>query len=133
MDPGVYLAIAAAIAGPIGAYLLAAKRLSGSIKSSEASDLWKESASLREDLMSRIRTLNGTIENCEKRIEELEARNQKLWLENGTQRQMVEDQGDLIHELRDQVQRLNKDKDQLKDENQLLRRRVTELELELHG
>lgn len=83
--------------------------------------------------MSRIRTLNGTIENCEKRIEELEARNQKLWLENGTQRQMVEDQGDLIHELRDQVQRLNKDKDQLKDENQLLRRRVTELELELHG
>ena len=43
-----------AIVAPVGAYLLAARKMSGKVATSDASDLWAESRSIRDDYRSRI-------------------------------------------------------------------------------
>jgi len=60
------LAIIVALAAPVGAYLVAARRFSGKIETSDAKDLWKEAASLRKWSMERIQQLEARIEALEK-------------------------------------------------------------------
>jgi FtsZ-binding cell division protein ZapB len=65
IDPLVGI-IAVAIIGPVGAYLLAARKMSGKIATSEAADLWAESKAIRDWSMERIGA-------CDKEISELRA------------------------------------------------------------
>ena len=61
----------AAIA-PLGAYLLAARRMSGKIATSDATDLWAESKDIRTDYRLRLEESNQRVEALEKRIDKLE-------------------------------------------------------------
>lgn len=75
MSPELGVALIAAVAGPLGGFLFAARKLSGKIKTSDAEDLWKESRSMRD-------TLNATIDRLERRIAFLEESNLRLRSEN---------------------------------------------------
>lgn len=77
MSPAA-VAIIVALAAPIGAYLVAARRFSGKIKTSEAEELWAESRAIRQDSAKRIRILNGVVERLETRVGSLEAENERL-------------------------------------------------------
>ena len=77
MSPTVLAAIAA-FAAPIGAYLVAARRFSGKIKTSEAEELWVESRSIRQDATMRISELNRVVERLETRVDSLEGENDRL-------------------------------------------------------
>lgn len=66
VDPTV-LAVAVAIAAPLGAYLVAVRRLSGKIGSSDAHDLWEESKAIRDWSSERLDAL--TKENMELRAQ----------------------------------------------------------------
>lgn len=72
------LALIAALAAPIGAYLVAARRFSGKIKTSEAEELWAEARSIRQDSARRLETLNAVVERLEARVGSLEAENAGL-------------------------------------------------------
>lgn len=77
MSPAA-VAIIIALAAPVGAYLVAARRFSGKIKTSEAEELWAESRAIRQDSAERIKILNGIVERLEIRINSLEADNERL-------------------------------------------------------
>lgn len=64
-------AVIAAIVGPLFTYLIAVRRLSGRIDTTEAQDLWKEAGRLREWSAEQIKRL-------EKRVDLLEVANSKL-------------------------------------------------------
>lgn len=128
MQTAALVAVIAALAGPLLTYLVAARRLSGKIATSDASDLWTESRSIREDYQRRIEELNAVVARCEKRIELLEDRNKALYLENGQLKRMIEEHEATIAELRLHVHRLGDENVALRDENVKLRKRVTELE-----
>lgn len=70
--------LVAALAGPIVAYLVAARRFSGKIQTTEATDLWQESRAIREWSRERMNELEAKNELLEKRIEHLEAENADL-------------------------------------------------------
>jgi membrane protein YqaA with SNARE-associated domain len=69
--PAATLAIIAAVAGSLVTWLVAVRRFSGKVETSEARDLWAESAAIRE--WSRRR-----IEDLEARVETLEGENSRL-------------------------------------------------------
>jgi hypothetical protein len=95
IDPA-YVAVVVAVAGPLAAYLVAVRRFSGKIESSDASQLWEESRSIREwsvrelgELRERVavletdkstlahenRTLTLELAACRERVAVLEAQN----------------------------------------------------------
>jgi chromosome segregation ATPase len=76
------IAIVAAIAGPLGAYLVAARRFSGKIASSDATDLWKESSAIREWSGSQIAALSENVTRLEQRVRDLENAERELAREN---------------------------------------------------
>lgn len=65
------IAIAAAIAAPLGAYLVAARRFSGQITSSDATELWAESRSIRDWSERRIALLDQRVVDLSKENVEL--------------------------------------------------------------
>lgn len=76
------VAIIAALLGPLLTYLVAARKLSGRIKDSDATELWAESKSIREWSTERAKELHKEIEHLELRLDELEKANYKLMEEN---------------------------------------------------
>lgn len=75
---GVFCALLA----PLLTYIVAARRLSGRIKDSEATELWKESSSIREWSAARIKELDEHVDKLEARVNELEGSNSELAEEN---------------------------------------------------
>jgi len=65
------VAIIVGLAAPVVSYLVAARRFSGKIETTEARDLWSESKAIRDWSRKRIEAL-------EKRVQELEDENEKL-------------------------------------------------------
>lgn len=72
--------IVTALISSLGAYLLAARRMSGRIETSAAKELWDESAAMRGDyreqiagLRRRIAELEASAQECKETIERLEA------------------------------------------------------------
>lgn len=81
MDPG-FVALFIALIAPVGAYLVASRKLSGQIKDSDATELWAESKSIREWATQRIKELNAHIDLLELRLAEVERQNFDLVEEN---------------------------------------------------
>jgi predicted RNase H-like nuclease (RuvC/YqgF family) len=115
LEPGAgFLALIAAAIAALGAYLAAARKLSGKIQTSEASDLWAESQSIREEYRAHIAELKVDLKTCIERVEAVEQQNLKLNGENG--------------ELRAKVSSLETEVERLTVENKMLRTRIAELE-----
>lgn len=135
MDPSLIVAIGAFLLVPLVGYFGIVRRASGKIGTSEAEQLWEESRAIREWATTRITELNGVVEKLEKKVDELEAHNESLSLENGRLNNLLDEHGKTIAELREQVHRLSNaniklvaENDRLQDENAKLSARVTELE-----
>lgn len=79
----VSVALVAAVAAPLVTYLVAARRFSGKIQSSDAEQLWLESRSIRDWSSKRIDDLNAHVGQLEGRIHALEGTNLGLVEENG--------------------------------------------------
>jgi hypothetical protein len=77
IDP-IFAAVVVAIIAPIGAYLAAARKMSGKIHTSEATDLWAESKAIREWSQQEILDLRAALKDCLARIASLEAENKDL-------------------------------------------------------
>lgn len=111
------VALVAAVAGPLGAYIVAARRFSGKIASSDATDLWKESSAIREWSSTQIAVLSQHVAKLEERVSSLEGSNEDLSRENRT----------LLREN----QKLHGQVRGLSAELASCRRRVTELEVQI--
>jgi regulator of replication initiation timing len=119
----------------LGAYLVAWRKLSGTVKHSEAQQLWDAMKKFSDDLVARNNFLRDNLDKCEskinrldERIDRLERRNQELDLENGHLKRMTEGHEETIAELREQIGRLSDENVSLRSENTKLKRRVRELE-----
>lgn len=76
MDAWAYVVVAfGTLTGSLLTYLMAARKASGRIRSSDASDLWEESSAIRRECAERVRVL-------ETRVSELEGMNMDLMTEN---------------------------------------------------
>lgn len=128
MDAAAIIALVAAFTTPLLGYLVATRRLSGRIATSEATDLWKEASKMREDYLKRIDQLTMLVQTCQARIEELERRNDQLHRENSDLRETVEAHELTISELRKLVHDISEENKVLKAENLSLRLRLSELE-----
>jgi predicted RNase H-like nuclease (RuvC/YqgF family) len=95
------------LASALGAYLVAARRFGGKIRTSEAAQLWEEARELRREYKADIARL-------EDRLKELAEQNRQLYLENSELKRMIEEHEKTIAALR--------------DENAALRKRVEGLE-----
>ena len=85
IDPIAATAIVAAAVGPIGAYLVAARRLSGKVTNSDAEQLWAESKAIRDwsgDRMNlqdeEIKALRKNLDDLTRRFAAIEAENKIL-------------------------------------------------------
>lgn len=78
MNLALFVALVAAVASPVVAYITTSRRLSGKISHSDADSLWAESASIREDYRSQIRTLREQLSESQRRERELERRIQEI-------------------------------------------------------
>lgn len=54
MDPAAIIAIAAAILSPVGAFLVASRKMSGRIDTTDADKLWQEASDIRADYRDRV-------------------------------------------------------------------------------
>jgi flagellar motility protein MotE (MotC chaperone) len=77
--------IFAAIVGPVGAYILAARKMSGKIATTEAAQLWEESRAIREWSTQRMAACDKECSNLRSeltealtRISALEKQNEEL-------------------------------------------------------
>jgi chromosome segregation ATPase len=67
---------------PLVTYLVTARKLSGKIKNSEATELWAESRSIREWSVARVKELDDHIDELELRLKEVELANSDLAKDN---------------------------------------------------
>lgn len=75
-------ALGAALVGALGSYFVAARKLSGKIATSDASQLWQESKDIRGDYRERLRESHSRVDELERRIGRLEGSNDELGREN---------------------------------------------------
>jgi hypothetical protein len=78
MEPALIVALAAALIGPVVTFLVAARRLSGRIGTSDASDLWTEGAAMRRVLQERLTAEEARRVVAEERCDRLETENREL-------------------------------------------------------
>jgi hypothetical protein len=79
MDAWAQIVLGAfALTSPVLGYLLAIRKASGRVGSSDASQLWAEARALRSDQNERIRVLEQRLEWQEKRVMELVSENNRL-------------------------------------------------------
>ena len=74
--------IAVALVTAFGAYLASVRRLSGKIGTSEAEDLWAESADIRKDYRAQLLMEQQRTARLEQRVDKLEDLNNLLTLDN---------------------------------------------------
>lgn len=75
---GLFSGIVVAMIAAGGSYLVALRRLSGKIATSEAAELWQESKAIREDYRERLASLEARVAQLEQQNNELVAANLKL-------------------------------------------------------
>jgi predicted RNase H-like nuclease (RuvC/YqgF family) len=108
MDWALLIPTIAAIVGPLTAYVLAVRRTRGRINTSEASDLWKESASIREDYRTRLLESSDRTRDLEKRVARLEQANNELLAENLAQKERIIALEKRIISLQEEIVKLNR-------------------------
>lgn len=111
------VAIVVALISPLASYLIAARKLSGRIKDSDATELWAESRSIREWSMERVKELDRHIDQLEARIVEVEKRNTQLADENRGLQREIYDLRTTIHDMQSQNAALQ---DQLRQAHDLV-------------
>lgn len=104
VDPAAILAVS--LVGPLITYLVATRRFSGKISSSDATELWRESKEIRDWGTSRIAELNATVGTLEQRITKCERQNDVLLRENDELRRQIRLQASIIEDCRAEVVRL---------------------------
>lgn len=97
IDPAVVIIVA--LISPLITYLIAAKKLSGRIKDSDATELWSESRAIREWSTERVKELNEVIARLETRMTEVEKMNSELAEENRKLSREVYDLRNQVHDL----------------------------------
>jgi predicted RNase H-like nuclease (RuvC/YqgF family) len=75
-------AVAVAVIAALGTYLGVVRKLSGKIATSEASSLWDESRSIRDDYRGQIHDQQQRMVTLESRVAKLEENNTNLINEN---------------------------------------------------
>jgi chromosome segregation ATPase len=108
----IVVGILGVVLGPLAAYIVAARRFSGKVTTSEASQLWDESKSMREDYRERLRLAGEDIARLAERISRLEEANDVL---------------------RGEVRHLETSNEELRIENAALKLKVEQLERENAG
>lgn len=88
--------VAAVVFGALGTYLAVVRKLSGKIATTDASELWKESAAIRADYRDQLAASAKRIADLEARVAQLERLNNQLERENFACRRAVEQ---LTHDL----------------------------------
>ena len=91
MNWGIIAPVIIALVAPVGAYLLAARKMSGKIGTSDAAQLWKESASIRDDYRTQLLQANERAISLEIRMAKAEEANSLLVRENYELRHKIED------------------------------------------
>lgn len=86
--------IAVALAAPIFTYLVAARKLSGRIHTSEAGQLWEEANALRIEYRERAITCESQLKAARNEISTVTARNSSLSRENKKLREDLRDAQD---------------------------------------
>lgn len=105
------VAVAAVLVAPLVGYLTASRRLSGKIGTSDATQLWDASESMRKEYRDDLAAANKRLAALEGRLATVEADN---------------------HELANENLLLKRQVDLLKYENGELKRKIVDLERELH-
>lgn len=105
IDPGLSVIFVAFI-GPLLTYIVAARKLSGRIRDSDATELWAESRSIREWSAERVKELADHSEQVEARLGEMESANSTLLTENRKLIREVFGLHETIRELREQMRSL---------------------------
>jgi predicted nucleic acid-binding Zn-ribbon protein len=106
LTPEVFIPIVVAIVAPIGAYLLAARKMSGKVTTSDASQLWAESRDIRDDYRVRLGSANDRIIGLEGRVTKCEETNLSLEKENLFLQRKIQELEELIVELRATIVKL---------------------------
>jgi uncharacterized protein YlxW (UPF0749 family) len=103
---GIVGIIVTAIAAPIGAYVLAARKMSGKIDTSSATELWKESRLIRDDYRERLLAAAERTTGLEVRVAKLEEINVELLRENLALKQKVSELQTIIEDLQKTIKKL---------------------------
>jgi hypothetical protein len=82
IDAKIIALFAGIIIGPLATYLVASRRLSGKIGTSDAASLWSESKSIRDDYRERLSASDARQARLEERVGILERINNELAVEN---------------------------------------------------
>ena len=117
----VIVALIGILVAPLVTYIIATRRLSGKIRTSEAADLWAESAAMRHDYQTENERLRGRVTDLEGRAAIIEAIN------NDLTRDLRLSQ-DEIKRLDTEISALKKENNELKKENKVLLVRIGVLE-----
>ena len=83
--------VVVALVTAFGAYLASVRKLSGKIGTSEASDLWEESADIRKDYRAQLLMEQQRTARLEQRVDKLEDVNNLLMLDNRDLRAQLND------------------------------------------
>jgi hypothetical protein len=65
------IGLATALAGALGTYIVARRRMSGSIKTSEATSLWEESQAMRKELRDELVATRDELKACQDELDQL--------------------------------------------------------------
>jgi hypothetical protein len=77
MDLQTFILLGAAVLGPFLTFVVAVRRISGKITTSEASDLWEESRDIRKEYRTRIAELEKENQGLRDTVQTLEDQRMK--------------------------------------------------------
>lgn len=109
MSIAVIVALVAALGAPVLTYIVAVRKLSGKIATSEAADLWAESGKIRLEYREQIATLTG---RCRRLEEQLDG----LMSNSGALKAQIAEQAQTIGECRMKIAKLELENTNLKGE-----------------
>lgn len=99
VDPAVTITIVAALLGPVGAYMIAARRMSGKIGNSDAEQLWAESKAIRDWSSHKIDAYERQVKSLQEEHDTLSERCSALEAENNDLKSQLITAKDRINEL----------------------------------
>lgn len=99
MEWAILVPVAVALIAPVVTYVVAARKMSGKIATSDASELWEESRSIRDDYRMRLLQANERALSVEVRLASIEARNTDLERENYMLKQRIAELEEIVARL----------------------------------